>query len=114
MGTLGSREGTFINKLMGIVGLLNIGRVTTVTNTYTILQTDRLIICNKASAFTLTLPVTMIGRKYSIKNIGAGTVTIDGAGSDTIDGAFTKTVVTDACINIVCYLANKWVVVSDF
>ncbi len=70
----------------------NILTVITVTDTYTVLLSDHIIICNKATAMTVNLPAaTGSGRQYSISNVGAGMVTIDGDSSDTIDGLTTQT-----------------------
>ena len=62
-----------------------------VTTTYVIVDTDPdLIICNSASAFTVTLPAATAaknGRTITVKNIGAGVITI----SATVDGAASPT-----------------------
>jgi hypothetical protein len=47
------------------------------------------IICNSPTAFTLTMPVITDGRRLTIKNIGAGTVTLDGSGTETVGGDLT-------------------------
>ncbi len=59
--------------------------VTTQTGTYTAADTD-FVICNSASAFTVTLPAATANVRIVVKNINTGAVTVDGAGSDTIDG----------------------------
>jgi hypothetical protein len=82
--------------------------VTTVTNTYQVLVTDETVICNKATNFTVTLPTAVVGQKFAIKNIGAGTVTVDGAGSDTIDGDLTQSVNQWESMQIQCYSINTW------
>lgn len=63
-------------------------KVTTVTDaTYTVLASDDIVICNRATAQTITLPASSGGGKVCmIKQIGVGLVTIARAGSDTIDG----------------------------
>lgn len=83
----------------------------TVTDTYTILSNDATVICNKATAFTVTLPTAVAGQIYTIKNIGAGTVTVDGAGADTIDGETTQDVIQWESLKIQCYAANSWAIV---
>lgn len=62
------------------------------TATYTITSSDYLIDCT-ANTFTVTLPTaaSIAGRVYSVKNSGAGTITLDGDGAETIDGSTTKT-----------------------
>lgn len=55
---------------------------------YTLTDADDIILAN--GTLTLTLPAAAtITKKFTIKNIGTGTVTIDGDGSETIDGALT-------------------------
>jgi len=85
--------------------------VTTVTDTYNILTTDRNVICNKATPFTVTLPTAVVGQLFNIKNIGAGTVTIEGAGTDTIDGELNQEVIQWECIKLICNAANSWVII---
>jgi hypothetical protein len=53
--------------------------------TYTILLTDNILLCS--GTFTLTLPTLTgnLGKKYYIKNIGTGVVTVAGNGTDKID-----------------------------
>ena len=62
---------------------------TAVTNTYTALITDHFITANRVTAFTITLPASVDGQEFHIKNINIGAVTVDGNGSETIDGALT-------------------------
>lgn len=75
--------------------LKNLNGVTTVTDTYTALITDEVVLCNKATPFTITLPAaancgtSAFTKRYVFINIGAGAVTIDGSGTETIDGALT-------------------------
>ncbi len=61
------------------------------TANYTLDITDFQVECT-ANTFTLTLPtaVGIEGRVYSIKNTGAGTITVDGATTETIDGETTS------------------------
>jgi len=62
------------------------------TAVYTIVNTDYQIECT-ANTFTVTLPtaVGITGKIFSIKNTGAGTITVDGDGAETIDGQTTAT-----------------------
>lgn len=71
----------------------NIKQVATKTTTYSLVETDDLIIGNTSSAaFTLTLPAasSVTGKIFKIKKIESATdfnkLTIDGDGSETIDG----------------------------
>lgn len=97
-------------RSQGLFQTLNgvIGKITTVTDTYTVLATDETVICNKATNFTVTLPTAVVGQKFTIKNIGAGVVTVDGASTDTIDGDLTQSLITWETFTVQCYAANKW------
>ena len=86
-------------------------KITTVTDTYQILVTDNVIICDKATPFTSTLPTAVIGQRFIIKNIGAGVVTLEGSGSDTIDGDLNQAIYQWEGVQAVCYAANKWAVI---
>lgn len=61
--------------------------LSTKTSAYTLQSTDEVILCS--GTFTVTLPtaVGINGKKYYIKNIGTGTITISPNGSETIDGS---------------------------
>lgn len=85
-----------------------IGKITTVTDTYTVLTTDDTVVCNKATAFTVTLPTAVVGHKFTIDNINTGVVTVDGASTDTIDGNLTQTLNQWEIFEVQCYAANKW------
>jgi hypothetical protein len=96
--------GGYVKSTGGILGT-----ITTVTDTYTVLYTDQTVICDKATAFTVTMPTAVVGQKFAIKNIGVGTVTISGAGgTDTIDGSTTATIIQWDAVQLQCYAANKW------
>ena len=61
-----------------------------ITDTYTILLGDEVILC--IGTFTVTLPAIATvppGKTYFITNFGTGTITIDGDGAETINGAAT-------------------------
>lgn len=88
--------------------LFNVGKITTVTDTYSVLTTDETVICNKATAFTVTLPVAVVGQRFDIKNIGEGTVTIDGNSTDLIDDVLTQDIEQWESVTLQCYAANKW------
>jgi hypothetical protein len=63
-----------------------IGNVfTTISDSATLDETYKTVICDKSSAMAVTLPnpTTSAGRRYDIKNINTGTVTV----TATIDGA---------------------------
>jgi len=86
--------------------------VKTKTDTYIATTDDDVIVCNKETAMTVTLPVASGGgRRFIIKNIGAGIVTVDGDSSDTIDGETTQALSQWSSMQVVDYAANKWVIV---
>lgn len=61
-----------------------------ITDTYTALITDEILLCSKAAGFTLTLPTAAgyAGKRFIIVNTGSsGTITMAGNGSETIGGA---------------------------
>lgn len=80
-----------------------------VVDTYSITDFEDVIICNKGTAFTVTLPVADAGKTFIIKNIGAGTVTLDAESGDTIDGSATQSIVQWDSLTVLCYESNKWV-----
>ena len=107
-----SINATNLNHMeQGIYDANLFGAVSVVTGTYQALASDGLIVCNKTSAFTVTLPVGVNGKVFSIKNIGAGTVTVDGFENDTIDGVATQDVLQWACMKIQCVAANTWAII---
>ena len=82
------------------------------TATYTATVNDDLMICNSTTAFTIDLPAASgTGKRFAVKNINTGTVTVDGDSTDTIDGLTTQTVAQWQCIEVMDYVANKWVIV---
>ena len=82
------------------------------TDSYLISASDYFVICNKATAMTITLPAASgSGKSYMIKSIGAGKVTIDANSTETIDGELTQSLNQWDCINIVDYASGKWVVI---
>jgi hypothetical protein len=85
--------------------------VRTETDTYNVVNGDAVIVCNKGSAMTVNLQAASgSGRVLEIKNIGAGTVTVDGASSETIDGAGTKDVTQWQSLRIVDYASGAWAI----
>lgn len=59
---------------------------------YTVVGTDDLIVCT-ANSFTITLltAVGRAGKRFTVKNIGTGTITMASTSSQTIDGAAAGT-----------------------
>lgn len=76
--------------------------VRTLSGTATVRVTDRYLLCNTASAFTVTLiSAVATPNVYSFRNTGASTLTVAAAGSETIDGSATKTVAGGASLTLV-------------
>lgn len=96
--------------------LTTVGRkraVTTQTTTYTVTTADEVVVCNSTTAFTVTLPAaTGSGQTYAIANINTGVITLEGDGSDTINGDLNQTIDRWACIQVVDYAANAWVIIG--
>ena len=90
----------------------NIDPITNITDTYTILSTDSTIVCNKETEFTVTLPVGVLGKKITIKNIGIGKVTVQGSTNDiTIESETTQRIHTNECLIVRYYATNNWGIV---
>lgn len=86
-------------------------KITSVVDTYTILIGDELVICNKSTAFTVTLPAaTGTGRVLRIKSIGAGVVTIS-ASAETIDGSASINILQWESVDIIDYSTGVWAIV---
>lgn len=62
----------------------HIGNITAVATNYTLLPGDDTIVTN--GTLTLQLPAGVEGKRYNIKNINSGAVTILPNGLETIDG----------------------------
>lgn len=97
----------------GVLKILNQNAVTVITGNYTILSTDRVIVCNSSGDLTVTLPhpISSSGRHHIIKNIGTGVVTIDGNGTDTIDGELTQALNQWDAVELMAYASGKWAIV---
>lgn len=80
------------------------------TTTLTAEESESVILCD--GTFTVNLP-TAVGNdeiSYTIKNKGAGTITIDPSGTETIDGAATKTLAANEKAKIISDGSNWWVI----
>ncbi len=84
------------------------------TGTYSIATTDNTIECTTGT-FTVTLPtaVSVAGRFYTVKNSGAGVVTVATTSSQTIDGAATLSVIATKCYTVMSNGAN-WIITSTY
>lgn len=86
--------------------------VVTKTADYTAGVNDEVIICNKATAMTITLPAaTGSGQTYAIANVNTGIVTIDGNAAETINGELTQDVDQWAAAQVVDYAAGLWAII---
>jgi hypothetical protein len=83
-----------------------------VTDTTTETSTEMLLICNKGTAMTVNLlAATGTRRIIVIKNIGAGTVTVDAADAETIDGETTQDLEQWESLTLIDYALGTWVIV---
>ena len=73
-----------------------------ITGNTTLTGTNAAVICNSASAITVTLPVASAnsGKQYVIKNKNSGTVTINATSSGLLDGQNSTTVVQYSSVNL--------------
>ncbi len=99
---------------------LPLTRTLTGSTTLLINDEDKLLLCNKATAFNLNLPAPgtlnpldgvtksfMDGYHCDIRNIGAGTVTLLPT-SSTINGLVSITLATNASVRLFSDGANWW------
>jgi hypothetical protein len=79
------------------------------TANYTLLDIDDVVNVTSGSP-TLLLPsaVASNGKRYILKNSGAGSVTVDPNGSETINGSSTATIAAGASLEIISNNAN-WI-----
>ena len=93
---------------------ISAGRCNVIVKTadYTATIGDDLIVCNKTTTMTITLPVaTGSGKILYIKNINVGIVTVDGDSTDLIDGITNQILGQWDSITIIDYAANNWIIV---
>ena len=109
---------TSVNALHDTVELLDeyvyakITEITTVIDTYQMLTTDQTVIGYKATPFTITLPNETVGQTVTIKNVGAGDITVEAYGADTIDGELNVIISQWQAITLQCYAVNVWGIVG--
>jgi len=97
-GTMHTSKGRIVN-------------VRTITDTGNILVTDDQIVCNKATAIIVTLPVGVVGQTFDIYGLGAGDVTLACQGGDNINGQATQTIHQRDCITARFIDSNTWIIV---
>ena len=103
-GVLGFISGTGTAKFSGYKAA-----VTTKTANYTATVNDQVIVANKATAITITLPAaTGTGQHYHISSIGAGACTIQCNAAETIWGSNTQTLYQYESLDLWDYAAGVW------
>jgi hypothetical protein len=81
-----------------------------VTSNYTATATDEYIGVNSTSLVTVTLPVGVNGRQYTVKEergTGTGKVNVQGTSAETIDGSPFKQLTANASLSVV-FRAGQW------
>jgi len=81
-----------------------------VTSNYTATATDEYIGVDNTSLVTVTLPVGITGRQYTIKEehgTGTGKVNVQGSNSEKIDGSAFKQLSANASLTVV-FRAGQW------
>lgn len=95
-------------------GSSNVQTITSVTGATTITPgtTAVVYLCNSASAFTLGIAtaVSKDGYTLTIKNIGAGVVTVDPNASETVDGQTTTSLTQYSSIVLVASGGNWYII----
>ena len=90
--------------------------VVSVTAAYTAKVSDDVILGDASGGnFSITLPpaANIRGRRYWIKSVSTGTVTIDGNASETIDGATTVALSTQYHFRGIISNGTNWSVISS-
>ena len=73
---------------------------------------DEVIVANKATAMSVTLPAaTGSGKPFTIASINIGPVTLACNGAETVNGDATQTLYQWESMQVVDYAAGVWVVV---
>lgn len=95
----------------GVIGG-NARTTSTVTAGRTLTNADDAILCNNAATITMTLPAAnsgsiSVGRTYTLRSIGAGSVTVAATGGN-VDGAATATIAAGAKATFMTDGTNWW------
>lgn len=103
-----------LNTTTGQIELQNPTPYTAKTATYTILNTDNTVDATSGT-FTATLPtaVGVSGKIYTIKNSGAGVITVATTSSQTIDGSTTYSLATQYKYVTVQSNGANWIVIAN-
>lgn len=76
--------------------------VVTKSANYTATSSDYTILCSATLTLSLPASASSTGRSYAVRNVGAGTVTIDPNAAEQIDGTATKSLAAGEFVTIVC------------
>ena len=84
-----------------------------ITSSATLKAGDELILCNGTFTVTLPLVTSLLGKVYTIKNTGTGTITIDGNNSETIDGQATASLSSQYDFITILSDKSSWHIVAS-
>jgi len=107
--TVSAETGTITISATGTDIIKTIG----VTSNYTVTAEDEYIGVDSTSLVTITLPLGVVGRVYTIKEehgSGTGKVNIQGTGNEKLDGSSFKQLSANAALTVV-FRANQWRVI---
>jgi len=81
---LEASQNNFANAASAKFFPVQVNAINTQTSSYSVVPQDSAVLCNKATAMTITLISTGIpsGKTYRVKNIGVGTCTVNGVAID--------------------------------
>ena len=95
----------------------NIMNITEKSDNYVITKNDneRTIVCTKATAGTVTLPLLSenIGRIITIVRTGNGAIVVSGTDGETIGTASSYTLASKGATITVQALATDWIIISE-
>lgn len=88
----------------------DLATVDIVTDDVTLDDSYAVVLCNKATPMTVTLPPAnqSLGKTFTVKNINVGTVTITPDGAETIDGAASKEIATQYTTVVLIPKDGNW------
>ena len=81
-----------------------------VTAESTLVSSNETILANGTFSVFLPSVAANIGKKFTIKNIGAGTITLDGAGGELIEGEITQPLATGVSLTVISDGNNWWII----
>jgi len=97
-----------INPYLELVDNNNKYNIKEISQNYTILETDELLLCS--GNITLTLPLASNSKKkIIIKNVDFGEVVVNVSGADTIDNKTSLVLYINDSAILVDALVGKWI-----